>query len=68
MFVGDETNSPSEIVHYRQFMSNPGRCLKERKLSAPAAALDLIREMTRPEPSKRMTLEEVQEHPWFDKN
>ena len=41
-FQDNHMISPEENVHYKSFMVNPGRVKTERKLSANAAALDLI--------------------------
>lgn len=55
----------SNDSYYRRLHRNPEQAMKDRNINASPEFLDLIVGLTQLDPKKRLTLEQVKNHPWM---
>jgi len=66
MCYGKFPFSEANDVYYRRMHKDPVKAMNVRKINASPDFLNLVVGLTTPDPSKRLTMEQVKSHPWFD--
>ena len=52
-------------IWYRRLMHDPVRAMDARKIPIDPSALDLIVKMVKFQPSERISMDQVMQHPWI---